>query len=225
MKSLRSGAISQFLRQLDHGVFSQHNFDTSFNEQDGTLASVVFGDDPNFYFKILQPKTSVNKTGQWRTLESPGQFFTSEEEYENRDFNTAHSRARAWVARVVEELVFAQNKNGDWLQTLRSNLEAAANSLPEPETPFSEAEVADWSRKFDDLLARLEGLESENKIQQGVVTQLKQQLNELQKQGVNIPKRTWLKTAGHKILDVFEHGAKAGTEAIAKGAVKALLGS
>lgn len=225
MPILRSGAIQNFLRQLDQGMLSQHSFECSFNNADGRIISVSFRDAPTFSFSVLHPESNTNSASQWQTIESPGQFFVSDERYEFRDFASAQSRVGPWVARLLEELATSQQHSTKWLATLRSNLETTADSLAEPDTPFTESEIEDWSAKLDELVSRLERLESENQIQRGTVSRLKDQLEELVERGQDMPRRTWLKTAGHKILDVFEHGARSGVEALAKGAVKALLES
>lgn len=223
MKELPEGAINQLLQQLDQGLVSQHNFELRFNNADGTIASISFRDDPKYYFKILYPQSEENQSSTWRTLESPGHYFTTEESYDHRDFATAFSRIQSWVIRLIEDLAVAKNSNHGWIKELRENLEATAKSLPNPKTPFSEAEVEEWKEKFDIMLERLEELEKENSIQRGFVEQLRRQLEQLATKGTEIPKRIWLKTAGHKILDVFEHGAKAGIKTVVEAAVKAML--
>ena len=45
----------------------------------------------------------------------------------------------------------------------------------------------------------------------------------MKKQGTTIPKRTWLRTAGNKIVDLLDHTSKAVLKALAEGAMKALL--
>ena len=224
MKKLRDGSINQLLRNLDRGLISRHHFDAQFNLDDGTLVSITFRDAPEFYFRLLQPKSNQNTTTQWATRESPGDYFTSEESYTHREFSAAFGRVSPWVNRLIEDLAVHTSTDDDWVSELRANLDEAADALPEPEKPFSEEEVEAWSQKFEQLIERLKKLEEENQIQKGLVSKLKSQLEELKKSGVTTPKRTWLKSAGHKVLDVFEHGTKAGIKALAEGAVKALLG-
>lgn len=224
MNKIRAGAISKLLDQIDRGVVSRHDFDCTFNDPSGALISLRFRDNPEFYFKVLHPESDVNKGKDWLSAESPGEFFISEQLYAHRDFTAAYGRLHAWLGRLIEELATSDNSDDTWLSKMRQNLEETADSLPDPDQPFSGDEIDEWKSKFDSMIARLEELEKDNKIRKGQVARLKQQLDQLAEHGANLPKKTWLKTAGHKVLDVFEHGAKSGVEALAKGTVKALIG-
>lgn len=223
MKKLRRGAINTLLRQLDQALISKHHFDATFNGPEGMIVSLIFRDKPEFFFRILHPKTEENSSSEWHTVESPGQYFTSEERYRHHDFQGAAGRIAPWISRIVEELSASNAEDEDWLSSLRRNLDAAADALPEPDAPFSNEEIVDWSERFEELLERLKELEEDKELQRGQVERLRRELEELKRRGTEMPKRTWLKAAGHKILDVFEHGAKAAIEAAATGAVKALL--
>ena len=145
MKKLREGAITQLLKQLDQAVVSANNFKSTFNDPDGTIISITFKDDIQYYFKALHPESDLNKSKQWKTIESPGNCFTSEELFDHPDFSRAFSRIAPWVTRLIEELAVSNDNNHGWINDLRVNLEAVADSLPDPETPFSVAEIEEWS--------------------------------------------------------------------------------
>lgn len=225
MRTLRTGATQQILQQLDHGFLSRHSFDATFNQSNGEIVRLTFRDHPEFALTILQPNSVNNNTTQWKTTECPGRYFTSSDEYDHRDFSTALSTVYAWVDRIIQDLVSVDKNKAGYIEQLRKNLEDTANALPDPSEPFTEHELAEWSDKFDTLLQRLKNLEAENKLQRGQVDSLQRQLDELKKQGTRIPKKTWLKAAGHKVLDLLDTASKEVIKAVAEGAVKALLAS
>jgi len=131
----------------------------------------------------------------------------------------------AWVDRVNEEMVLAARSYVDrsMLADLRVQVEAAANNLTDPDKPFTEDELEDWSGQFQRLVGRLSDLERQSEIQTGRVEQLTRELDNLKRQGASIPKRTWLRTAGNKVLDLLDHTSKSGLKALAEGAIKALI--
>lgn len=215
--------MQQVLQQLDRAFLTRHSFDALFNGNSGEIVKLTFRDHQEFSLAICQPNSPSNNSSQWRTTECPGRHFTSPELYEHRDFPTAMGSIYAWVDRIVQDLASAKAGQNGSVEQMRRSLEQAADSLPDPGTPFTETELDEWSAKFEALLQRLEKLEAENQLQRGQVDNLRRQLDELKKHGTAVPKRTWLKTAGHKVLDLLETASKEAVKALAEGAVKALL--
>ncbi|MDP1526877.1 MAG: hypothetical protein Q8M20_13770 [Rhodocyclaceae bacterium] len=225
LQTLRYGAIEEIRRNLNRGFLTAHSFDIKANSPDGILVQVTYKDRPEFSIAIVQPESDANTSRVWRTIETPGRHFVAAEIYDHQQFQQAYGSIWGWADRVAEEILL-QAKSGiapSAIEDLRRNVEEAANNLVDPDKPFSEEEIDDWSERFKALIARLTELEKQNEIQSGRVNQLASQLEELKKQGTVVPKRTWVKAAGNKILDFFDTGAKAAIKAAAEGAVKALL--
>jgi hypothetical protein len=225
MEPLRRGAIEELKRNLNRGFLSSHSFLLECNLQDGTAVKLTYADRPEFSFKLLHPQSQANSTGNWRTQESPGRHFLALETYDHPRFDQAWGAVYGWVDRLVEEIVLeAKASSGSTLlDELRRNVSDTADSLPEPDKPFTEEELEDWSQQLMRLLARMQELEQANEIQRGRVDQLTRELEQLKKQGTTVPKRTWLKTAGNKVLDLLDTTSKSALKALAEGAVKALL--
>ena len=225
LQELRLGAIEEIRRNLNRGFLTSHSFELECNHPDGTLVRVKYKDNTTWKFELIHPKSEANTGAKWRTVESPGRHFASQETYEHEQFNQAHSSVYGWVDRVNEEMVLAAKVHIDTttLQDLRLQVEAAANNLTDPEKPFTEEELEDWSGQLQRLVGRLSELERQSDIQSGRVEQLIRELESLKKQGTSIPKRTWLRAAGNKVLDLLDHTSKAGLKSLAEGAMKALL--
>jgi hypothetical protein len=225
MQVLRLGAIEELKRGLNRGFLTHHSFDVAVNGADGTLVAVKFKDHPEYTFALLHPKTEVNQSGSWRSVESPGRHFTSAETYDHPQFNQAFNAVYGWADRVNEEVVLGAKAHADTalIDEMRRNVSETADNLPEPDKPFTAEELDDWSAQLKRLVGRLAELERQNEIQSGRVEQLSRELEQLKKQGATLPKRTWLKTAGNKVLDLLDSTSKAALKALAEGAVKALL--
>ncbi len=225
MQILRLGAIEELKRGLNRGFLTHHSFDISVNGSDGTLVAVKFKDRPEYAFALLHPKTEVNQSPSWRSVESPGRHFTSAENYDHSQFNQAFNAVYSWADRVNEEVVLGAKVHEDTslIDEMRRNVSQTADNLHEPDQPFTPEELEDWSAQLKRLVGRLSELERQNEIQSGRVEQLSRELEHLKKQGATLPKRTWLKTAGNKVLDLLDSTSKAALKALAEGAVKALL--
>jgi len=225
MQMLRRGAMEEVRRNLNRGFLTSHSFTTHFNNEDGTLITVVYSDCPEFSFVLLHPQSATNPTVSWKTTESPGRHFTSAETYDHPRFDQAFNSVYGWADRVGEEIVLEAKTHAgtSMLEELRRNVAKTADNLYEPEKPFTEEELDSWMAQLQSLLSRMNELELKNEIQNGRVEQMSRELETLRKQGTKIPKRTWLKTAGNKILDLLDSTSKAALKTLAEGAVKAML--
>ncbi len=107
---------------------------------------------------------------------------------------------------------------------MRDFINKSAEELDNPDQPFNEEEVKEWKQKLDLLLEKFEKLKEENKIHQAELNSLKTEVRNLKEQISRVPKKIWIKSAGYKILNIFEKVAnsKIGEKAIEAG-LKILL--
>jgi len=217
--------MEELRRNLNRGFLTAHSFTTEFNGEDGTLVRVVYVDRPEFSFALLHPQSAVNQTNSWKSTESPGRHFTSAETYDHPRFDQAFNAVYGWADRVGEEIVLEAKTHADMslIEELRRNVAETADNLLEPDKPFTVEELDSWTAQLQGLLSRMKELEQKNEIQAGRVEQMSRELENFKKQGTTVPKRTWLKTAGNKILDLLDSTSKAALKALAEGAVKAML--
>lgn len=225
MHMLRAAAIEAILVQLNRGFLSPPLFETKFNDETGRVIHLTYRDAPNMEFQIVQPLSQVHSGNSWKTVETPGRYFTSQESYTFSDFNGALGAMHGWLDRVAEDVLLQARSHGDTSQFVefRRRIDEVADHLPEPEVPFSQAEAKEWLTRMDSMVEQLRKLEEDSEFQKGTVERLKNQLDTLLAHAPTIPKKTWLKTAANKVVDVFETGAKAGIKALAEGAAKAFL--
>ncbi len=120
---------------------------------------------------------------------------------------------------ISEELV------PDIIKQMRQDLERNSENLPDPQLPFAPGEASQWRTKLDNLVARIEKLAEKGEIQQGEVDKLKAEVKKLKTMIESVPKKTWLKSAGYRILNVMEKVVNTKTRReITEHVIKQLIG-
>jgi hypothetical protein len=219
MLELNKETLQAIRRELGKLFLSAHSFDLTANGENGEILKVVFRDNPNFRFLVIQPSDQ----GPWKTVECPGVTYLSAETYEVPTWEHCRSRIQWWVDRILKELTVTSGNPKSELDTLRKNLEQYANSIGDPDTPFSNEESEEWKARLDGIVERLEKLESQDKIQSTRLQEFKKEIDALKERANVLPKRTWIKAAGYKILDYVDTAVKAGVKAFAEATVKGFL--
>ena len=184
----------------------------TFNNENGEPVSIRFRDNPQFYFQIVSPDTEENKSVTWVVRECPGQTFSEAEAFALASWDMAFQRLTPWLDRVIQDHV-VRAASDEVIDRLRENLERTADELPNPEKPFTPEERDEWSKKLESIVERLGNLEAEHQIQQADMVKLKERLEQLSAVGATLPKRTWLKTAGHYVLDALATSSREGLKA------------
>ena len=221
MRKLREPAIKQFYAYLDQSLFTRHSFECSFNNQNGETVKIIFKENPEYRFIIKE----TNNGNTWVVTECPGIVFTDEEENSFPQFSHVQGRVSAWTQRILEDYMIRKEEE-DQFAPMRKSLEDAAEKLENPETPFNNLEAKDWQERLESLIKQFEKLKEEKKVQQAELNLLKHEVGLLKDQIGVVPKKLWVKSAGNKIINIFEKVAnsKAGALVI-EHVVKALLGS
>lgn len=223
MQTLRRGAMEEILRNLNRQFLTSQHFSVKFNDVNGTVVHITYLDQPEYTFRMLQ---RGSEPSAWQTIEAPGRIFTGAETTEHHHrYDSALGSVYAWIDRVCDEILFAAKEHGEHgpLDSLRDQVAAAANELPNPEKPFTSAELDEWMDKLKALLAKIQTLEHSHEIQQARIDQVLRELDELKTMGTTIPKRTWLKTAGNKVLDLMNTASTEGVKKLATEGAKLLV--
>jgi hypothetical protein len=219
MAKLRPVTIHEILNQLDKTVFTRYAFESLFNDDQGRyIVSITYKDHHAYHFKIVEASSK-----RWQMIKAPGRLFADPETTYHPDFSDYDSELTDWLARLLEEVTFDSGKSSSFIELMRSNLEKAADSLPNPNQPFNEAEATAWSKKLDDVLAKFAEMQKRDEIQQTELFKLRQEVEEIRELIRKVPKRTWIKSLGNRVLSVAEQIiTKAGTE-VAQEQIKKLV--
>lgn len=219
MAFIRDLVIKDFINDLDRTLFTRHGFTYSFNRKDGYIVHIVFKENPNFKFLIQE-----RRSGDWVTEEAPGVNFMDGESYRFTEFEKAKQRVRFWVQRIIEEITIDEKKAKTMLESWRKDLSKFSDSMSEPDKPFDEKESQQWMERLDDLIIKFENLSENDKLQKKELESLKKEVEVLKQNLSKLPKATWMKAAGNKIINIMEKVTTKAGEAIAEGVVKGLIG-
>ncbi|MDP2983323.1 MAG: hypothetical protein Q8O92_08340 [Candidatus Latescibacter sp.] len=216
---LREQTKKSILDILDESIFTRDGFNCHFNEGD-LILSINFNDNDQFNFQIRQDIFN----SKWTVSEKPGDTFYSDEAKSYDTFEKALDRINTWIEHILEELSLSSAENRDNFGILRDRINEQAETLPDPDQPFNKAEAVVWERRLDNLVKQFEQLQKEQKVSQLQVYKLQSEVQKLKEQITNIPKRTWVKSAGLRVLRIIETvAASEGHELIDK-AVRGLIG-
>jgi hypothetical protein len=219
MSSIRDLIIKDFVNDLDRPLFTRHGFTCSFNREDGYIVLIVFKENPKFKFTIKDK----NYSGYWITEEAPGINFLDGESYQFNEFDKAKGRLRFWVQRIIEEITIDEKKTKTMLETWRKDLTSFSDGMTEPDKPFDEKESQQWVERLDDLVVKFSDLSENDELQKQELDSLKKEVESLKANLSKLPKSTWMKAAGNKIINIMENLTTKAGEAIAEGVVKGLI--
>lgn len=224
MVSIRKTVMDDIKARLNRGFLTPGAFHIVFNNQNGEVIRLTLKEKPEFYFVMEQPNSENNSQGFWKTSFSPGVYFMEAEATNHNYFPQSVEQIAPWLDRVMQELMVAAGTDSETLEQMRRNLEETAENLPDPEQPFSDEELAQWSARFDAVAQRLESVENELKIQHSKIEEFKNRLNSLKEQGATLPRSTWVKAAGYQVLELLRFASHDAVKSLASGAIKLLLG-
>ena len=209
MQKLRPITIHDILNQLDKSVFTKHAFDASFNdEKKRSVVKIVYKDHPAYFFDIHETYDNM-----WKIRKAPGPLFSDPEESDHNQFDDYVSELDQWLRRLLEEITFDAGRSSSFIDLMRSSLEKAAESVPNPSQPFNDAEAAAWNKKLDEVMAKFEEMEKRSEIQQIELFKLRGEVEKIRKVIHKVPKKTWIRSVGNRVLSVAEQAlTRAGAE-------------
>ena len=219
MQRLRQVTIRDIRSQLDKSVLTAHAFDASFNdEKKNMVVRIVYKDHPAYFFEIIDYGPKL-----WKIRKAPGLLFSDPEESNHDEFDDYIAELDQWLDRLFVEITFDAGKSSSFIELMRSNLEKTAESVPHPSQPFNDAEAAVWNKKLDEVMAKFEEMEKKNEIQRGELSKLRSEVEEIRKIMRTIPKKTWIRSVGNRVLSMAEQAlTRAGTE-VAQDQIKKLI--
>lgn len=222
--ALRRASIDNILSVLDTTIFTRHLFNCPFNVDESTLVKIVYTENKNFTFIAKYGYDIEVEEYRWETDEAPGEHFLTPEHFTCRDFKDFLHRLTGWTGRILQEETSAGTLV-EHIENLRKRLFENADKMDQPERPFDAEEAQRYREKLDALYNEIDSMKAEHKIASRDLWELKQGFEALKSQIDKIPRKTWMKAAGNKLLDfVLSIASKAGGELVTKAATTALFG-
>jgi hypothetical protein len=225
MVAIRKNVRDDLTARLNRGFLTPHAFEVAFNSPNGWVVQFTLKDNREFRCIIEQPQAKTNPTVSWKVTVCPGVYFIDAEATLCNDFPSAINQIVPWLDRIMQEHMVAASTDPEAISRMRQNLEETADALPEPDQPFSADELKKWTARFDEVVQRVESVEKDHKLQHSKVEQLRQQLEALKAQGSTLPKKSWLKSAGYRVLELLGSGSDEAIKSLASGTIKMLLGN
>ncbi len=161
----------------------------------------------------------------FRTREAPGIDFDDENLPGTSSFEDCRARLTQWLERLIFELSIDQPETFDSLSTWQEGLEETIKRMKEPGEPFNDSDGEEWIKKLEEALQQLEQLKEVSGAQQAEMGDLRKELDELKSAIGKLPRATWLRAAGNRMLVILDRlsGSKTG-QMLAEKVARGLLG-
>lgn len=209
MKRIRRQTQKEIFEKLDETEFTQYNFDVNFMDEGDTIIEVFFKPNPNYYFKINEGKSYNNR---FITKSLPGEFFLKEETNEFNGFESAMSFIKTWSRRILEDLR-EENPLIDSafqeIEKIRQEFEKSLSDLNiSSDEFFDEDEMSSMQKKLEKLYEEFDKLKEKNKITEKELEKVKEELISINSSIESLPKVTWYRAAGNRVLNIFDRLSK-----------------
>lgn len=222
MAQLRKAIQEEILGELDESVFTRYGFVCEFNPVEDVVLRIRFKDRPEFAFGIGDGTVStILGEKRWVVVESPGEAFNEPEDTGCDTFLQARSRLADWLARLAHEIQTSPSERAT--RGLLDEFEKSLESLAEPDQPFTEEEAADWRERLDKFVDQLEALQEQHELDRDELRKLRDDVERLKGNVGSLPKKTWLRAAGGKILGYLDKKADTALIAAVQTAVRATM--
>lgn len=222
--SLRRATIDKILLALDKTIFTRHLFNYSFNHDDGTLVRIIYSENNNFQFVASYDLDEMGENKIWNTQEAPGTDFINLEYFFYDNLDALLMGISNWVNRILEEEDLGTHVL-EHIERIREKIIEDANNIPDPEKPFEGKEAQEYKNKLDILYEEIENMNDQHKLTWTELEKIRKGIDSLKQQIEGMPRKTWLKAAGNKILDtVASISGKVTVEVLTKTIMNALPG-
>jgi hypothetical protein len=202
MPQITNTRIKQVIEALDKSYFTVASFSVNFPDQGNKLVVISFLDNEKFIFNL-----SVNYQDVFTANYTLGDVKTTTQ-VEFEDFDKGFSFIKTWAENIKDELI-ASNPFYDELQNLKDEFNEKLNQhIKDPKQHFSKQETEELNAKLDDLEKKFEQLKEEQVITTQELRAAQKTLEELKNDLTQLPKKTWYRTAGNKIIEIAAKAIK-----------------
>lgn len=215
---LRLTIRNEFIERLDSTCFTAEDFEVVFGDTNmgHPLIGITFSHNDKFNFKVRQ-----GASGGFSINMKPGEF-TEEDNETVSSLNEVKILLSKWAMEVRNELK-ADGTIFSEIDKLRDLISEQLGQQTDEEE-FSVEEINTLRKKFSDLEDRVTQLEKDKVITEKQLAEFTNGIEQVSDDIEYYPKKTWLKTAPNKIVNlvVAIGKSKEGRKAIADGARKLL---
>jgi len=213
MPQLRRTIISSIYKALEISTFTLDDFEVEL-EDSNSFVFITFLPFPEYAFQITEKDVSVRNITEvftrhpadmkLFTIESPGEY-TIKSSRQSSSIHDCISRIPAWCKNIEAELsapIPEENITEEFEEELKKRINSTAGDSFEK---FNDSEVILLKEKLELLNSKFETLQSENKLTEKELANLKSQVDKMKGNLSTYPKSTWYKVSGNKILDLMKN--------------------
>lgn len=228
MSNINSEFQTRLLAALDEGSFSREDFEFDQKEK-SCLFKIVFAHDTRFNFRVWEQTIRENvaykepsRLNPWseKTVEqrsylatfaafAPGQY-KFEQKDELDDLEGVFRLLEMWTQAIQGELSHCHLRSqDDNVSNFRESLlTTLGKNIEEPEGYFTEAEVDEITRRFDELVVKLSELEERNEITSSELEKLKKDYKQHSKTASYMPRGMWVSVTSNGIVKTAVNNLK-----------------
>lgn len=221
MTNLNKSLIDEIYSMLENNDLGLNNFDVRFPSSGKIIVEIFFKPQNEYQFKVMDVGGNPHRVS---TEEIPGDFLKSEVKG-GLSFSDIPGQVLTWADNVSAEIK-ALGKREDKFDDLAAQVNAFINEhVSDPESRFSQQEIAEIRTRLDELEKRFERLQQENQITENELIKLKGQVVKASEEVPILPKGIWYKLSLNRMFGTLKEIAKSkeGRELL-KEAVKKLIG-
>lgn len=197
MAQITKTRIKQIQDVLAESYFTSAGFITSFPDQGDSLAVVTFLDNPKFEFYLKD-----NYREGFKVEYMPGNVKLSTA-FIIKEFGECLEQIKNWITNVRNELA-ASSPLYDELENLKKEFaDKLDEHVKDSSQHFTKIEMQNLESRLDEIRKNLDELREQQIITARDLELAKDMLHELQANLDKMPKKTWYRAAGGKIIEVM----------------------
>jgi hypothetical protein len=194
MCQLTGKSLKEIYDSIDSTFFTAAAFQIETPDK-GPLIILKYRDNEDYFFRMEKQQNGYSFTYRpgdvLRTDSSDGSYF-----------GHAHSKIRDWCNNILAELKVG-NPFYDELQKVKAELSQKLDELySDNKANFSPKEISALQAHLNDLSNRFDEFKKQNAVNEEELSELKRTLEALKSTLGNMPKKTWIRSAGNKLMDL-----------------------
>lgn len=195
MAKITTAAQKRIITALNQSAFTAASFAVIVPDDGPNLAVIEFVDNMRYSFEIRPHGRS------FEVRYSPGEVLSTDT-MEATTFDNVLLCLAYWCEQIQKELKATRSFESDLEQIKREFNNKLNAFMPDSFVHLDDKEKSVLMRKLEDLWDGFDGLRGQNLITVGELNVVHSTLKDLSASLVELPKRTWYRSAGNKLLEL-----------------------
>lgn len=208
---LRDSTKKEIIDALDSSLIGKFGFDIKFPDESkksfyagNDFVATYIGDD-EYYFKISQKYNPDLKKNGYNLSFAPGLYLKDSETVFVEEFADTLKQLKLWLNRLTTDIKDKSpliNKVYEEINRIEEEFEQKLNEKFDntDKSYFNIDEVSQMKERIDVLFSQFEKLKEEHNIKDNELKTIKQELEKIKTTLPILPKTTWYKSSGKKII-------------------------